>query len=123
MKGFFEGILIFDFYFPNCKRSVLGKDMQFHYLAAPPSIVKQIPLTNDASSEARYKYPLAISSGAPHLPSGICGMVALRTSSGIASVMAVVINPGAIQLTVMPNRPSSIAHTFVMPIMADLVAT
>jgi hypothetical protein len=26
-----------------------------NYLAAPPSIVRQIPLTNDASSEARYR--------------------------------------------------------------------
>jgi hypothetical protein len=30
-----------------------GQEMPANYLAAPPSMVKQIPLTNEASSEAR----------------------------------------------------------------------
>src|SRR6185295_7797635 len=110
-----------------CRRQKTGRGSEVEklkgsYLAAPPSMVRQIPLTNDASSEARYKYPFAISSGTPHLPSGMLGILCLRTSSGIRSVIAVVINPGAMQLTVILYRPSSMAHTFVIPIIADLVA-
>ncbi len=36
----------------TAEKNVDGMDLK-NYLLAPPSIVKQIPLTNDASSEAR----------------------------------------------------------------------
>ena len=37
---------------------------------APPSNVRIIPVTHDASSDAKYATPLEISSGSPNLPNG-----------------------------------------------------
>ena len=51
---------------------------------APPSNERVIPVTNDASSEAKYATPFEISSGSPILPSGY-GFISAANSFNFSS--------------------------------------
>ena len=75
-----------------------------------------------ASPLARKATALAMSSGSPNLPSGICVTTPLFSSSGSPLVMSVAMKPGATALHVMPRLASSRAITFVSPISPALLA-
>ena len=89
----------------------------------PPSTLITAPLTKDAASEASHRYALAISSGCPMRPSGVCARMPSSIFSGMALIISVAMKPGATALTRMRYLPSSRAHTRVIPITPALLAT
>ena len=71
----------------------------------------------------------AMSSGWPTRRSGICSAVnfwkssnSTPTRSAVCAVICVTMKPGATQLTLMPNGPSSMASVFVIPWMPAFAA-
>ena len=63
-----------------------------------------------------------MSSGVPIRLTGIWAIPAATTASGIDSVIAVLINPGATALTVMPYFPTSLQSERTKPEVAALEA-
>ena len=63
-----------------------------------------------------------MSSGVPIRPTGIMAIPAFTTSGGIDAVISDSINPGAMALAVIPNRPTSLARARVNPATPDFVA-
>src|ERR1700685_1298803 len=87
------------------------------YTVRPPSIGSTTPVTNSASSLARYTQALAMSDGRDMRPSGMVAMN-LASVSGVAgpprtaSVRPVSPSTGAMQLTRMRIGASSTASDF-----------
>src|SRR5438309_712652 len=50
----------------------------------PPSITSSVPVTNEASSEARNSTPYATSIGSPSRRSGVCAILASRPAALVA---------------------------------------
>ena len=80
------------------------------------------PLTYDASAEQRNAITPATSSGWPTRRTGVCAATAaVKSSNGtpiraaVCSVIAVAMKPGATELTMIPNGPSSIASVLASP--------
>jgi hypothetical protein len=48
-----------------------GELLNRYWAVHPPSITSSLPVTNEDSSEARYRTPKATSSGSPYRPSGM----------------------------------------------------
>src|SRR6201999_2878758 len=80
---------------------------------SPPSTVSVVPVTYEASSEARKRMQAATSSG---LPIRRAGIAFAMSPSSTSSVKAVSISPGATALTVTPRRAASAATVLVKPI-------
>ena len=80
------------------------------------------PLTYADMSLARNSATFATSSGVPARRNGIVFAHSARISSEIADVISVTINPGAIQLALMPRGPISFAIDFARPISPALDA-
>src|SRR5262249_19981655 len=92
----------------------------------PPSITNSLPVTNDASSEARYSTPYAISSGVPTRPMGTRWSRSSR-SAGLRSAspscrMGVSTPPGCTELHRMWSRACWIAVILVNNRTAPLEA-
>src|SRR3712207_5100754 len=75
----------------------------------PPATYRTCPLTNAASSEARYKIAAATSSGQPPRPTGISFTISSTNSSksrprraAVSRVISVSIKPGATAFAVTP---------------------
>ena len=74
------------------------------------------------SSVVKNRIALATSAVVPALPIGILLFSLTAASSGIASVIAVLINPGATAFTVTPLPASSLAKLFVIPMIPAFAA-
>ena len=73
-------------------------------------------------SDARNSTHLAISSGSPKRPVGICEIVASIAFSGMAMTISVAIYPGHMALAVIPVRAPSCASYFTIPKSPAFVA-
>ena len=69
--------------------------------------------------DARNKTACAISSGFPILFNGILSNNSSFEFNGRLSVISVSIQPGAMQLTVIPLDPTSLATDWVRPLNPD----
>ena len=83
-------------------------------LIAPQQLIT-CPLTYADISLARKSATFATSSGVPARRKGMLFAHSVRISSGIADVMSVAMNPGAIQFALMPRGPISFAMDFARP--------
>ena len=88
---------------------------RYQQLIAPQQFIT-CPLTYADISQARKSATPATSSGVPARRSGIVFAHSARISSGIALVMSVAMKPGAIQFTLMPRGPISLAMDLEKPI-------
>src|SRR6478672_10692092 len=79
----------------------------------PPSTVSSVPLTKDASSEARKATAFATSSGRPTRPRGVMATKADRSSPSPAWTPSVSMMPGTTALTRTPEGPYSLAQVLV----------
>ena len=81
----------------------------------PPSIDIVCPVIYCASSLAKNDTAFVISSTIPNLFKGIVFIILFLASLFKNEVISVSMNPGAIELTVMPLEPNSFASDFVKP--------
>ena len=90
--------------------------------AAEGATVQVGEVIGSVEAGAAAKPAAAISAASPMRPAGICVRMRPFCSSFSLSVIAVLINPGATQLTVMLRLPSSRASERVMPATPALAA-
>ena len=76
----------------------------------------------DAISEAKKTADAAISSAVAALFNGMVFVQAFNCSSFNAAVISVATKPGAIQFTVIPREPTSLANDLLKPIKPALAA-
>src|SRR5215471_16394292 len=90
----------------------------------PPSMTNSLPVTKDASSEARYSTPYAISSVVPMRPRGVRRSRSSRVAGTDRerSVMGVSITPGCTELHRMPSLAYWVAVDLVNRRTATLEA-
>ena len=88
----------------------------------PPLTFTTAPVINEAPSPAKKSAVSATSEGLPIRISGVSFERMFKSSSVRAEVISVSITHGAIQLTVMPEGPTSFASALVIPISAALLA-
>ena len=82
----------------------------------PPSIVRFAPVIYRAFSEVRNAIASAISSGVPSVPKGMrLSSFAIWFCGIFFRVNLVFMNPGDIELTLIPVGPSSTASVFAAP--------
>src|SRR5262249_6739793 len=93
----------------------------------PPSTVMSWPVTNAAPGELSQSTALAISSGVPMRPTGVCVaivfFISVSPSPKARSNISVWIGPGETLLTRMPCLANSSAAVLVRPMTANLLAT
>src|SRR5665213_608175 len=103
---------------PRCVggESICGnivRGVRFRHITKPPSTTRTCPVMYEAYSEQRNAVDHAISAGVPRRASGIWAMMVVRACSGMAPVIAVSMNPGAIALQRILRDASSLATDFV----------
>src|SRR5262249_45712844 len=91
---------------------------------APPLTFRISPQMNVARSDARNTTAPAISSGSATRPRGIVARICLRRSGSSSAPrdMSVATQPGATQLTRIPDEANSGASDFVSEMIAPLAA-
>ena len=88
----------------------------------PPLGASTWPVKKSPAGLAKNQMAWATSSGVPRRSKGVSSARAARVSGERAPFMAVSITPGATQLTVIPEGPTSLARARVKPMTPALAA-